>query len=212
MHVSMMHKCTMHMSMILVPDVCMMHKFTMQISPILVSDVCSMHKCMMHISWPWSLMCVWCTCPWSWSLMYVRCTNAWCTCPWSWFLMYGWCTNVWCTYPRSWSLMYVWCTNVWCTYPWFLSLILLHAWMYDACIYDVAEILSRTDRRTDGQGVGWMYNVCMYDVTHVSMIHVWFDNYCLRISTIWVMSHKVGVPVNRVCIAQWLGCLSTMMR
>ena len=50
MHVSIMHKCTMHMSMILVPDVCVMHKFTMQISPILVSDVCSMHKCMMHIS------------------------------------------------------------------------------------------------------------------------------------------------------------------
>ena len=33
-----------------------------------------------------------------------------------------------------------------------ISMILNHACMYCACIYDAAEILSRTDQRTDEQG------------------------------------------------------------
>ena len=85
-----------------------------------------MHVCMMHISMNLD--------PWPWCV-------------------YIWCTNLWFIYPWSWSLRYVWCMGVWCTYPWLLSMILMHAWIYDACIYeklylwyiyDVAEILSRT--------------------------------------------------------------------
>ena len=53
---------------------------------------------------------------------------------------------LWCMYP--WSLIldpWLWCMCVWCTYLWSWTLILKHACVYGACIYDAiffGDILS----------------------------------------------------------------------
>ena len=97
--------------------------------------------------WPW-YMCVWCKYHWTFilTLMHV------CTMPY--IEDFAWWSKVW-----SWSLMHK-CMM----YLLFLSLILVHAWMYDTCmdvwcmlnmhlIYDIyAAANFVTDRQTDEQG------------------------------------------------------------
>ena len=149
--------------------VCLMHIF------LILIHVAMMHIYMMHdaciYTWSW-YMHVWCMyiCP---SILDPgTCIHVWCihllsvilthVCMMHVFMMrhicHAWtnldsdayihdaCMHDAYTYA-PWSLcICAWCINVWCIHPW--SLILDYA----ACVYDAAEILFRTNERTDEQG------------------------------------------------------------
>ena len=83
----------------------------------------------------------------------------------------AWCMCVWCKQ--------VWCIYVWCTCLWSRSLILMHVCIYDVCIYNAAEILLRTNERTNKAilGVGWFENSNIHpysvDVDEIFLASPW---------------------------------------
>ena len=98
--------------------------------------------------------------PWSLTLMHVCMMHiSMILGPWSWYI------HVWCIYLCSLILDYtacvydahiydpgpwLWCMCVWCTYLWSWTLILKHACMCGACIYDAANFVTNgpTNERT----------------------------------------------------------------
>ena len=150
---------SMHVCMILDPDVCM-H----------VRCICSWSWYM----WPWCMYAcmydswLWCMCD-----AYVLDHDAHTYCafihdPWSWYM------HVWCIYQLS-SIIdfdacvygtYIYgtgpwllCMCVWCIYLWFWTLILKHACMYDSwpwCMYACAMHIYVLDPDT------WLWCMCVW--------------------------------------------------